>query len=95
MQENEYFCHFIDRRLSYAVEAYVCVLQRSCNETVSDVGWRLCTVRGWLDCGLLGIGSILCGQRKLTSRKDMLAASSALKYYVHIEAKLSLLYTVL
>jgi len=50
-------------------------------------------VRGWLDCGLLVIDNTLCGQRTLTSRKDMLAASSAFKCYVYNEAKLSVLYT--
>ena len=50
---------------------------------------------GLLDCGLLGIGNILYGQRTLTSPKDMLAASSAFKYYVYIKAKLSVLCTFL
>ena len=50
-------------------------------------------MRGWLDCGLLVIDNILCGQRTLTSRKDMLAASSAFKYYFYIEIKLSVLNT--
>jgi hypothetical protein len=70
-------------------------LPSSRNEHVGDVSSRVCTVRGWLDCSLLGIENILCLQRTLTSRKDMLAASSTFKCCVCIEAKLSVLCTFL
>ena len=65
----------------------------SCNEHVGDVSLKVRTVMGWSDCGLLVIDNILCGQRTLTSRKDMLAASLAFKCYVYNEVKLSVLYT--
>jgi hypothetical protein len=84
MQGNENFFTLSD-------EAYVRQWRRSrvslpssCNEHVVDVRLRVYTVKGWLDCDLLVIDNILCGQRTLTSRKDMLAASSAFKYYVCI-----------
>ena len=52
-------------------------------------------MRCWLDCGLLVNDNILYGQKTLTSRKDMLAASSDFKYYVYVETNFSVLYTVL